>query len=698
MTAEQILSRLSGVRRSGSGWLARCPAHEDRNPSLSICQVNGKTLLNCHAGCDPQAVVEAVGLTLSDLFENSPKGNGPVAMYDYSDEAGKLLFQVCRFEPKTFRQRRPDGNGGWIWNMKGVRPVLYNLCQVMAAKSVLVCEGEKDCESAGGLDLTATTNAMGAGKWKPEYAASLKGKRVCVIADADAPGLAHAHDVARSLVGVAESVRLIEALPQTKDLTEWVEGGGTREGLLEIIKGTPALTATQVETWKARAEETSNPWARAETMRTFLADTDNDLAFLDPHTRIIARESITELFAPRGVGKSLFALWLAVQCSRRGLRVMVIDRDNPRSVVKQRLRSFGADPEISTLKAISREKCPPLTNADAWALFPYADHDVVILDSLDSAAEGVGEQDSAKPSRAIAPLLDIARRENGPAVLVLGNCVKTAAHSRGSGVIEDRADIVYEVRDATDFHPTGRKPWPEELPPADAGSWASRSSRRKQRATYRLAFIATKFRIAEEPEPFILEIDTRLEPWAVTEVTDDVDREGAAERERRANERAAQRAKAADELAVELLRRREAGEPDILKREAENFLVQLGLTHRAACEVLESPAIEIAPLPGPGHPKAVRLACMKGENVRNVTPLEAAKTEAGKGADFARPLFMPPCEIGPLESQNPCGSDKADISHSHPSYTPPQTGEKGAEKVPEPAGVTRQPKKVQWEA
>jgi hypothetical protein len=121
-----------------------------------------------------------------------------------------------------------------------------------------------------------------------------------------------------------------------------------------------------------------------------------------------------------------------------------------------------------------------LTDARAWAEFPYSEYDLVIVDSLDSAAEGVGEQVSAKPSKAIALLLDIAHRENGPAVLVLGNCVKTGAHSRGSGVIEDRADIVFEVRDCTNFHPSGQKPWVEELPLAGAENWASRSSRRKK--------------------------------------------------------------------------------------------------------------------------------------------------------------------------------------------------------------------------
>lgn len=444
---------------------------------------------------------------------------------------------------------------------------------------------------------------------------------------------------------------------------------GQSIGTLTAKFRTITTELSAVESGKASS---LSPWARAETMEAFLAGVEDRVDFLDLDKRIIARQSITELFAPRGVGKSLFALWLAVQCARRGLRVLLIDRDNPRSVVKKRLLSFGVDHEISTLKAITREKCPPLTNSAAWAVFPYEDYDVVIVDPLDSAAEGVGEQDSAKPSRAVAPLLDIARRESGPSVLVLGNCVRRGTHSRGSGVIEDRADMVYEVRDATDFHPSGKKPWPEELPPADAGSWASRSSRRKQRQTYRLAFIATKFRIAEEPEPFILEIDTRLEPWTVRDVTDEVDREGAAERERRAREKAEQTTRATNFLVAEISKRQDAGEPEILNAEAEEFLTQRKTTRQLARVVLASPAFELVSLPGPGHPKAVRLPRKNEEGGRNSAPFKTAEKQGANDADFRQAHEQRAAEIWPHDPQQQSGSDKGCISAEGSLIAPPE--------------------------
>jgi hypothetical protein len=68
MNVEVFLGRLKGVRRSGDGWIARCPAHGDRNPSLSICERDQKILLYCHAGCSVEAVCAAMRIRVSDLF------------------------------------------------------------------------------------------------------------------------------------------------------------------------------------------------------------------------------------------------------------------------------------------------------------------------------------------------------------------------------------------------------------------------------------------------------------------------------------------------------------------------------------------------------------------------------------------------------------------------------------------------------
>ena len=149
-----------------------------------------------------------------------------------------------RYEPKDFRQRRSDGNGGWIWNLQGTHRVLYRLPEVLATNFVLIVEGEKDVEAARRLKLKATCNAGGAGKWKPEYADFLKGKRVAILADADEPGRKHAQQVAESLVFKALSFKVLE-LPGAKDLSEWIEKGGTTDNLLGLIDRTPEWQSSQ---------------------------------------------------------------------------------------------------------------------------------------------------------------------------------------------------------------------------------------------------------------------------------------------------------------------------------------------------------------------------------------------------------------------------------------------------------------------
>jgi putative DNA primase/helicase len=126
---------------------------------------NGDVLVHCHAGCALDDVLAAVGLDKRDLFAESNGNRQIVAEYDYLDETGKLLYQVVRFEPKDFRQRRPDGAGGWEWSLKGTPRVLYRLPRVLEAverrEDIMVVEGEKDVDALEKLGIAATTNPGG---------------------------------------------------------------------------------------------------------------------------------------------------------------------------------------------------------------------------------------------------------------------------------------------------------------------------------------------------------------------------------------------------------------------------------------------------------------------------------------------------------------------------------------------------------
>jgi len=172
-----------------------------------------------------------------------------VATYDYTDEDDALLFQAVRYDPKDFKQRQLDGKGGWIWNLKGVRRVLYRLPELMAAdpaKPVFIVEGEKDANRLIQQGLIATTNPMGAKKWLPEYSGYLEGRHVVIVPDNDREGQEHAVKVAYSVQGVAKSVRVLElsGLPPKGDVSDWLDAGGTAEELVELVSNLSAWEQT----------------------------------------------------------------------------------------------------------------------------------------------------------------------------------------------------------------------------------------------------------------------------------------------------------------------------------------------------------------------------------------------------------------------------------------------------------------------
>ncbi len=152
---QAVFDRLDGVKVESEGqWIARCPGHNDRKPSLSIgVGDDGRVLLHCQSGCSIDEVLAAMNppMTKTELFADSnssaTRRNGErkiVETYDYVDTFGVLLFQVVRYDPKDFRQRRPDGKGGWIWNLKGVERVLYRLQELTRAPDdcvVYITEG-----------------------------------------------------------------------------------------------------------------------------------------------------------------------------------------------------------------------------------------------------------------------------------------------------------------------------------------------------------------------------------------------------------------------------------------------------------------------------------------------------------------------------------------------------------------------------
>ena len=183
------------------------------------------------------------------------KKNEPDVTYDYQNEQGKGLFQVCRYDlpdgDKTFSQRKPNGKSGWINDMKGVRLVLYHLPEVIKDPDLLFCEGEKDTDNVKKLGFTSTCNPGGAGKVKKQQEKHkilepLKGKNVFILADNDEPGEQHALQVAELLYPIAKSVKIInfDELPEHGDVSDFIEkhGDKAKDKLFEKIVNTPEWT------------------------------------------------------------------------------------------------------------------------------------------------------------------------------------------------------------------------------------------------------------------------------------------------------------------------------------------------------------------------------------------------------------------------------------------------------------------------
>jgi len=260
LTAARSLKQIDDA-----SWTCYCPVHEsgpgNHNNSLSVAAADdGRILVNCHNGCDAREVVYAFGLTWKDCFppkEPVASGSKITAVYDYKDQDGILRFQVCRIEPgkdgraKDFRQRQPDGEGGFTWKTKGLVKFPYRLMEVAAEdKPVWIVEGEKQVDYLRSIGLTATCNPGGAGKWLKSYAKYLDGRDVIVVPDCDPPnektgkivGAEHAKEVADSLIGIAKTIHVLE-LPgcdQKWGLDDWLQKGGhTLQELAEIGRATP---------------------------------------------------------------------------------------------------------------------------------------------------------------------------------------------------------------------------------------------------------------------------------------------------------------------------------------------------------------------------------------------------------------------------------------------------------------------------
>lgn len=488
-TCEQIASVVIGppVRRSGAELLWHCPQHRpDEHPSLSInpkkdvfmcgpcgAQGNAWELAAFLAGVSPNDKRAITAWLREHGLMQTAKGKR-VAEYIYTDADGNPVGKVVRWEPKSFHQECPDGNGGW--KPGGFPRTLYRLPEVLKAEFFLIVEGEADAEAGKGLGFTATTSGN-AGSWKAEHAKYGRAKSVCVIVDKDEKGRSHARTAAKSLVGIAASVRMLE-LPgeKVKDLRDWIRAGGTKEQLLKLVKGTPELKPEDVAEWGGVKSTPHEPKCgepsklRAVSLGDFLTlEIPPREMFLSP---VIAAQSLNLLYGLRGIGKThvTLAIALSVAGGTRFLRwaapkprrVLYIDGELPASLLQQWTAELvaGGSSEAATenLRFITPDLqeggIPDLATTLGQAAI--AEHcewaDLIIVDNLSSLVREGRENESESWLPVQAWALELRRR--GKSVLFVHHAARNGQNQRGTSKREDLLDTILGLKRPTAYSQT----------------------------------------------------------------------------------------------------------------------------------------------------------------------------------------------------------------------------------------------------
>jgi len=312
-----------------------------------------------------------------------------IKTYDYTDAQGKLLFQVCRYEPKGFRQRRPDGKDGWIWNLQGIETVLYRLPKVLESQEILIVEGEKDADNLALLGFTATTCPMGAGKWREHFNEVLKGKDLILCPDNDDPGREHMRQVALSLTGKVRSLKWLElpGLPQKGDISDFIatfkDPQDANERLCIMIENAPPY---------------DSPKDKRPSYDSLNLPSSLDISQLEIRVEwlvknLIPKESLTLFHSIGGVGKTylMHALAKAVADGTPffGLpvtqsNVYYIDFENPPPEIVDRMKKMGGSENLK-IWHLGHDPMPVRFDAEGWEIYKTFPPGLFIIDSLRSS-------------------------------------------------------------------------------------------------------------------------------------------------------------------------------------------------------------------------------------------------------------------------------------------------------------------------
>lgn len=440
---------LLGAEPRSNQAMARCPAHEDRQASLSVSRGDKGVVLHCHAGCDTRAITEALGLRMSELFNEGPAPRERaemVATYNYVDEMGELLYRVIRYSNKDFRQRAANG----AWSVKGIRKVPYRLPEVLDAirrsETIWIAEGEKDVDALWKANAPATCNSGGAGKWTPEHAQAIAGAaEVVIVADKDAAGTAHAKSVQASLEAVGVEATIVQAAIG-KDAADHLGAG----------KGLDEFVPLEAETAAEAPAEDGLP--RPLDWAAFWADDPSDAEWLcEP---FLPKGRLTTIQSAPKAGKSLITLEVAVKMAM-GVPVFHRPASEPMNVVyfdfemtdndlRERLvdMGIGPDDDLSHFHYYLLPSLPPADTPEGGkAILDICRRHEAELAVIDTMARVVaGEEQAADTYRSFYRWTAMHLKAEGITVLLIDHLGKDPTKGgRGSSEKAGYVDLVWQL-------------------------------------------------------------------------------------------------------------------------------------------------------------------------------------------------------------------------------------------------------------
>ena len=416
MNLDEFKDRLEGVR----GNKARCPAHEDRQASLTLAESDdGKVLVTCWAGCSLHDICDALGIRVSDLFPPAEE-----ITYTYVDEHGRPLYDKIRTPSKEFYYYRYVGDSTER-GLGDTEKTLYHLDELVADqdKIIWITEGEKDADAIRNLGGLATTQG-GVNDWKPEFAEYFRDRIVRICQDSDAPGREAACKIMLDLREVAADVQLREAA-WGKDAYDHIAKGFGLEDFRQ-----PSLFP--VLDWSKPYQEPPSIW----------------------RGNVYVGDLVLAAGAPK-LGKSWLTMGLATVMANGGGdflgtevipgRVLYFDEENPEDVIKRRFLALGLQ-NFDNLQVIPGgglrlDTHPELLLQQATMSSP----NLIVIDSL-ARVHAKDENSFAEMSEILNGVLKPLARKSGAAVILIHHHDKAGNGPRGSSDIEAAVDCILNVR------------------------------------------------------------------------------------------------------------------------------------------------------------------------------------------------------------------------------------------------------------